>query len=459
MSEVKAFLRNHFFNLTIALILCGRFYFVFGFTGMLKPIAGYSVIFFRDVLFLFLVAITGYLYLKDFRELFNRYKVAVIGLAVLFASIVALHAISKPYEILAQHYVRNIFLYTLMIPVVAILLKNRKINIHIILNSFLLVNLIFSVVQLIWLPGAMLDESRPLGVVGDPIVSSLFNYFFIFKMLFEKLNIYKLATVVIACVCLDAQASVTALACVGLAAVFAVTLDFEYYKKYFVKLLSFIAIFSLLTFIDVRNNDLSDRILTAIYGTVGRHMVGVYDARRNETFEHLSRERLKVIRGNNLFSNRITVSEDLDEAVATRAGETQKDSYLVGEQSLMTVLFGDFYQERYYIVDSNLVSIFKNLGLLSLIIYYWCLAYIVWLAYKLNNQDSRKVIFFTVSVLWLGLFCATIYKYPIMLCAYLYFGYLLEQQTSTSSQHSRWLRKLTRRTERRLEEAPVQVNV
>jgi len=453
VSEVKAFIKNHFFNILLAVILCGRFYFVFGFTGMLKPIAGYSAIFFRDALFLFLVFTTGYLYLPDVKDWFIRYKKIVVGIATLFAVTILLHATSKPDAVLAQHYLRNIFLYTLMIPVVAVLLKNKKINTHIILNSFLLVNLLFSVVQLIWLPDAMLDETRPLGVVGDPIVSSLFNYFFIFKMLFEKLNIYKLATIVIACICLDAQASVTALTCVGLAGVLIVTLDFYYYKKYLLKLVSFLALFGFLTFVNVKNNDLSDRILTVYYGTLGRYLIGQHDAQRNETFEHLSRERLKVIQGNNLFSNNANVSEDVDDDVA-QPGFEKPESYIFGEQSLLTILFGDYYQNRYYIVDSNLVSIFKNLGLVSLIIYYWCIAFMMWMAFKLGNLEARKVMFFGASTLFLGLFCATIYKYPIMLCIYVYFGYLLEQQVSTG-QNSKVLRIPTKEKERKYEEVPV----
>lgn len=420
---------------------------------MLKPIAGYSAIFFRDALFLFLVVLTGYLYLPDVKDLFIRYKKTVVALATLFAVVILLHATSKPDAVLAQHYLRNIFLYTLMIPVVAVLLKNKKINTHIILNSFLLVNLLFSVVQLIWLPDAMLDETRPLGVVGDPIVSSLFNYFFIFKMLFEKMNIYKVATIVIACICIDAQASVTALACVGLAASLIVTLDFHFYKKYLLKLVSFMALFGVLTFANVRNNDLSDRILTVYFGVVGKHFTGQNDAQRNQTFEHLSRERLKVIQGNNPFSNNANASEEVDDDVA-QPGADRPESYIFGEQSLLTILFGDYYQDRYYIVDSNLVSIFKNLGLVSLFVYYWCIAFMMWMAYKADTLESRKVMFFGAATLFLGLFCATIYKYPIMLCIYMYFGYLLEQQVSPDKS-SRFMRIFAKKKERKYEELPV----
>jgi hypothetical protein len=357
-------------------------------------------------------------------EFFKKYRRTVVSVSVVFVVTLLLHAISKPFYILSWHYIRNIFMYVALIPISAVLLKNKKINVDLILSSFLLLNLVFSIAQLAWFRDSLLDGTRPLGVVGDPIIASLFNYFLVFKLIFEKLNIYKIGAIIIAFICLDAQASITALVCVALAVLISVCMDVPFYKKYFLKLVFFTGLFAGVTFFQISDNDLSFRITAVFYGTVGKY-IGFIDTGRAETFRNLSRERIKIIEDNDLFSSEIRKSKDnfMDDDVFTM--DDVRESYLVGEVSVMTLLFGDYYRAQYYKLDSNLVSIFKNLGLVSLLLYYFCIGYVIVSAIKLRNTESKKIIFFALSVLFLGLFCATIYKFPVMQIMYLYFGYLV----------------------------------
>ena len=392
--KLKVFLKEHIFNFLILLIVSGRFYFIFGFTGALRPVVDPSIIISKDVIFIGLSLYVFITFKEDCISFFKAYNKTITSVLSLLVITLVMHSAGKSYYTISWYYVRNIYMYLAFIPISYVLTQKKRISLECIWNSFLLVNLFFSVAELVWFRNSLLDHTRPLGIVGDPIISSLFNYLLLFKICVDKTKIYRLPIFFLLCICIDSQASVTAFIAIISAFVLVVATHFKLVRDYILKFVLLFIVFISICFIQIKDNDLSWRLTCAYYGTVAKYIKPV-EGDQSDCFQGLARGRLT---SSSFFKNRGVLMD------------------------VKTFLWGAYKDKEYYRIDSSFLSLFKNHGVFGLGLYYLFLSYILYLCYGMRSLESVPLTLFVVTVLFLGVFCSTIYKFPITPFLALYLG-------------------------------------
>lgn len=175
------------FALLVIFFICGRFYFFYGFSGHLKPIAPLVLIFIKDVV-LISICCFYFLFRQNNSSSINK-KIFIVWLVTLIA-ISLIHFKSKSIADWGQHYIRNILLVLLSAPAIYTWSSKHK-------NSFVkiifwagILNIVAAIIQILAAKQALLGGTRPLGLVGDPTSLTIILFIFLFCIPFYNFTSY-----------------------------------------------------------------------------------------------------------------------------------------------------------------------------------------------------------------------------------------------------------------------------
>lgn len=161
-------MKINIFSILIFLILCGKFYYLLGFIGHLKPTADIKIIIIKDILIISLIVLTT----KYFLENINNFKYFIFTI-ILIISISIMHYIGgKNIEIITQHYLRNVALIIMMYPTAIYLIRDKNVNLERLIFYFSILNMTVGWAQVIFIRDSLFN-GRVLGLCGDPIVYSI----------------------------------------------------------------------------------------------------------------------------------------------------------------------------------------------------------------------------------------------------------------------------------------------
>lgn len=168
-------------ELSLFLLLCGKFYFLFGFVGHLKPIAPVAIIAVRDILVLAFILLSLPWWRKEM--IFDQKFMVIFILLLFLSSLVHLDNFSAFSYV--QHYIRNsIIPFSAFLCFLAIFQSKYRLAWIPLLVAFATLNSIIALVQLHFFDELTLDGLRPLGLVGDPIVLGFFSVIGFYALLF-----------------------------------------------------------------------------------------------------------------------------------------------------------------------------------------------------------------------------------------------------------------------------------
>lgn len=174
-------------ELSFFLLLCGKFYFLFGFVGHLKPVAPVAIIAARDffVLAFILLSLPWWR-----RQMIFDQKSMVIFILILFLSSL-LHLDNFSALSYLQHYIRNsIIPFSAFLCFLAIFQSKYRLAWIPLLVAFATLNSIIALAQVHFFDELTLDGLRPLGLVGDPIVLSFFSVIGFYALLFLPCQVF-----------------------------------------------------------------------------------------------------------------------------------------------------------------------------------------------------------------------------------------------------------------------------
>lgn len=149
------------------LILAGRFYYLLGFTGHLKPTAPVFLIMLKDPFTLLLTSLGLLLPPSELPGWIRKLFYWAVGILLV---IILAHFSAKSLWDWIQHYWRNVFLIFMLFPVyLRAFSQGEKFNYIQAFSIFAFLNIAAAIIQNLFFPEGMLDHVRPFGLVGDPI--------------------------------------------------------------------------------------------------------------------------------------------------------------------------------------------------------------------------------------------------------------------------------------------------
>jgi hypothetical protein len=153
----------------LALILCSKFYYLFGIEKANQPMAPVAIILLRDIICLGFLVCFGWVTRKSFFQTRLLWGLFLSG--VIFSLIQLL--VAKDLVTWSQHYLRNILIPLLFYPVFRGLFQQRiEISVRPVLIWLFGINIFLSYAQIFFSKGFI----RPTGLFGDPIINSVFLF-------------------------------------------------------------------------------------------------------------------------------------------------------------------------------------------------------------------------------------------------------------------------------------------
>lgn len=163
-------------NVGIALILCSKFYFLWGVSNSYQPIAPIGIILIRDIIVFGFLMIFGLLMLKSFP------KTKFFWILWFFGFVVSIYQLvnAKDFVTWAHHYLRNLLLPMLFYPVmIALFSSGIRISITKLLVGLYFLDIFICYFQLFLNTNII----RPSGIFGDAIINSMILFWGLFAVL------------------------------------------------------------------------------------------------------------------------------------------------------------------------------------------------------------------------------------------------------------------------------------
>ncbi len=342
----------------IFLFFCGRFYYLQGFVGHLKPTAPAFFIFLKDFV-LILICLSYFPLRNSAKKTPKTHIIAFIFWLLSLSTILAIHFFAKSLHDWGQHYVRNIFLLFLATPTLYLWSLNKK---NYLIDIFFysgLMNSLAALTQIFFLEDTLLGGQRPLGLVGDPISLNLFMFIFFVALLFKKLPFWLSAALYIMCgyiINISGSLSATAASAIGLASL-AVLFRLSRNHKNLIMPFVFLLIG---VFIPMKNDYNSVKHKAWVFtwgklvGYVGTEFHPATLSSEKNLFESMNNGRSKSL-------------EIATEAISMNAPVVAQESKL---HRVLKLLFGDFSDPVYSRYDSTPAVLIINWGLGILILFY-----------------------------------------------------------------------------------------
>jgi len=359
------------------------------------------MIFLKDFLIFFFIIIFFKLpKIKINRSLKIIYSVLMINIF----SVTLYQFFYKGFSEWGQHYVRNVLYIFLTIPTLFSLLKNKLIDLERIIIVFNSLNILSFIYQYLFSKQTMLDQLRPLGLVGDPItlqILTIFSIYYISKRLYENFSIIGYIFLLLSGLIVSTTASVTAFLSAGLAG-FCLVIFLLFFRKCDLKVTKkltplFISVI-LTLFIPTRDNN---HRLTGRLKVVASGLFGIQFQNTNQQeLKHLSQGRIYSIQNTVLFNNHETnIFEDIN-------------FYLFGAKL-----------KDYINFDFNPGVLYINWGTIFLILFYGIQIVIIYKSLCLylhltNSTVKLKLIMLTCLILTVNILSmgnSIVYRYPLNL--------------------------------------------
>lgn len=393
-------------ELLAMLVVCGRFYYLMGFVGHLKPTAPMPFLFIKDV---FIVLVICSFFLLPKANAPKWLKTLLVVWLTAFGAIACVHFFAKSFSDWGQHYVRNVLLVLATAPALYRWAANPKLfN----LNRFLFwacgANILAAILQELFIPETMLGQSRPLGFVGDPISLTAIILIFVAVILTQPMSTFRLIIYsMISGYALNMAASISACLSAAFAAVPTVLFLWKYLnseerKKLFLKILLC--------------------LIFLIAGLLIPH---------RKDYDNLT-ERIKVLYNNN-FEKRTPQSTE-QELLYENLKRGRSQSFQITKESintekpnhdLLSLWIGGYKDPTYRRVDSTPAVLILNWGLLNCLLFYFTFVFlIIHFSKKIvfaKNYNSTPTlfkkhslaIFCLIEILLLGMLNSVLYRSPL----------------------------------------------
>lgn len=390
------------------LVVCGRFYYLMGFVGHLKPTAPMPFIFIKDI---FIVLVICSFFLLPKANAAKGLKTLLAVWLTAFGAIACVHFFAKPFAEWGQHYVRNVLLVLATAPALYRWAANPKLfN----LNRFLFwacaANIFAALLQELFIPETMLGISRPLGLVGDPISLFAIVLIFIAVILTQQLSTMRLIIYSVICgYVLNMSASISA--CLSAAAAAVPTVLFLYkYLNFAERKKVLLKIFICLTFL--------------LAGLVIPH---------NRQYDNLT-ERIKVLY--NSYLQKREPQSEADDLLYDSLKNGRAQSLEITKQSmssekiennLLAFWIGEYKSPMYRRVDSTPAVLIINWGFALCMLFYGTIGFLLifWMKKNffeknfINNPNLQTLatdattMFTLISLSTLGFLNSVIYRSPL----------------------------------------------
>lgn len=392
-------------ELLAILFICGRFYYLMGYVGHLKPTAPVAFIFLKDIL-LILIILSFFFLRKTIGA--QKYQSVFLLWLVFFIGVAIIHLNAKSISEWGQHYLRNVILVILSIPALY-RWTNSKINFNfnkvIIISSFL--NIIAAISQELLLPDTLLGKSRPLGFVGDPISLTALILIFQVAIWLEELPI--LPTVILSIISgytLNMAASISAAlaSAAALIPIFVMLfkkLQLEQRKSLLHRF--WISLLSIFIGLAIPHHQQYDNLTERISALRNN-----YEKQEHKgTEQELLYENLKRGRSQSLQITKESISSE----------KTERDQ--------LALWIGGYKEPAYRRVDSTPAVLILNWGLINCLIFYFTFIFLIThfgkkIIFSKSNslrllpfKQSSLAIFCLLQILLLGFLNSVLYRSPL----------------------------------------------
>ncbi len=393
-------------GVSLFLIICGKFYHLFGVDQYKQPVAPMPIILLRDVFTISFLCVFGFLNRKTLAYSKLFWTLWTTGFAVSLMQLIG----PKDFMTWGQHYLRNLLIPLLFYPVaLSLFKKDIQVPLKPVLLWVFIANVLISYAQLAFSEG----PTRPAGVFADPIVNSMVLFWGLVAIGFEKGKVSFFIASLALIPLLQYLSSLTAIlsAVLGvLTAIFSVRQElFQYVRSHFKKLaltmtVGAFCLFSLAWLTQMKNQNSADFAsgkIKALYESISCSQEGC---------QHRS------------YSGRVI---------------SNLRPYTLCKESLSSCFIGNIQTDAYERLESTVGSLVANWGIV------FCFLYIFWIGQhfalsfqikdNLNPYDKNllfwKIVFF--SGLYFSIFNTMPYRLPINIIIYISLAYMMSRKTKS----------------------------
>jgi hypothetical protein len=371
-------------ELFFLLALCGKLYFLFGFLpGSHLPAAPIWIIGLRDVFLILFLSFglvtalkkTVHFPLERTKPLFF-YLASALVIALLHLFLV------KDLETFFQHYIRNAWIPILVIPFSLFLLeKHPQFSLKKVILTFSFFNIVASILQILFFRDLMW-QTRPTGIVGDPLISSAFILLSTFFLSFSDWRSY--LALILGAVVIYASSSISAF-------------------------LAWVSALLAISFLFRNSLSTKKALVTValIFGTLG----GFYAS------DSLARN-WGLIDG---FDSKISALASGEHWSVSGRILSNLAPFKMCTESFRRCIFGDLLSEEYHKVDATWASLTLNWGVFIAALYF--IVFLV-LPFKIiyKSKDRNQQYQFAVLVFFFywafSFFNSVPYKHPLNILFY-----------------------------------------
>ena len=436
--------------LLLLICLSGRFYYLLGFVGHLKPTSPIPLILMKDFFALIIHVIFFFIIYKDLKKGASRYRLMLP--VVLFSMLLVggIHFLHLSFLDFAQHHLRNYFFY---LPFILYGTYFKKIFgerlFYKLLLSLSSISSFVSVIQ-IHLFSESLFDFRSLGVSGDPNANSfviLVGIGVLFLNLLKVERVLSFALLALHVYALDTTKSLSGIIAFVFGFIPVVIFVCRKYgiKYFFIRALMFLFLFVSIFYSSYKNDhrtstlrkvelllswaEKSDSGIKGVKIVAGR--IDELDV-LNEFFER--RHAPNGVSSN--FSSFLAESFNSKRTDHLSFGYLKYLSFNLYEYSkkYLSILVGDLNIPRFVKGDNLYIVLFVNFGFVSLLFFISILLfnsfYVLSIFRKvtLNSSDKSSIFFFSLVIFFFvfGAAHGVSYKFPNNIIAYICMGWLYQ---------------------------------
>jgi hypothetical protein len=390
-------------NIGLALLICSKFYYLFGVNDFNKPVAPNAVILLRDVIsFSFLFFFGWHLRKTIFQErLF--WSLFGAGLAVSLIQFFWM----KDLVTWGQHYFRNILLPLLFYPIFLNLFRQQiKLSIRPIFIWLFAVNIFLSYAQFYFSKGFI----RPTGIFGDPIINSVFVLLGFISVALSRGKISILIASILLVPMIQYLSSLSALISIILGAATVFLISKNQWLEYFQK-------------------NLKKAVLT----TLGSLCLIVFLAWITQITHQKSVNGAASEKAQALFNSAFCKEEGCQHWSYQGRIESNLRPFRLCRESWVSCLIGNVQTPNYERIESTWGSLVANWGAIFCIIYlFWIFVHILKaqkVPMDLSTSDPDLIFWQMIfySGLYFCLFNTVPYKFPINIVWYASMAFIAAQ--------------------------------
>ncbi len=399
-TRAKELLLSRVIELLLLFVLCGKFYYLFGFTGHLKPVAPQAVIALKDLVLVALGAVALYfgrsqLFAKEFIRFWLGF-----GLLTL-VSLIHLSFAKSLHETL-WHYWRNVLLILIFFPPVVLWMRRQQLQLSRLMSWCLALQLLGVAVQYFLRRETMLDGQRPLGFVGDPIILSATCFACLPYLLQLSRAWWVYLVVFLSGVTINMAASVTSFFSFGVAGIVLTYFILQLPFRQVFQLKNLLAIIVFLAGFAVPFQGVEDGLAARVWSVVRVQA---------DKYFHVGLGSGPIKNVEAMMQGRVASNQRTFDQCSISADSVEP---------YLRCFFGNYTSPGYVRVDSNLSSMMNNWGVLGLAIFYGCSFWVLLMAFRMFMADKSQIellvhAYCIVQILILGFFNSIIYKFPLNL--------------------------------------------